>query len=606
MDKNMLGGLICYERERKEIDIKMLARDICSPVAIQRLETADRTPDYFVLERILERLGKSLNKIEFLYDEKVYEIFYLRGMLEYYLEEKDYAEVLDALAYYESIPEGQEPLHKQYIYKIRAIVLSERDENHKEAARMYERALAETVSDFDLDNIECFLLGEEELTLVFLWIKERWLQKDVSLRLNPEKLFAYIERYCEDEEIKINIYTKAAWLIGTFYMEQGEYREALRYTLKGQDVLAENGILLHMPEFLERILTLTKQCGEAAYDTWKRQRDALKSLYEEYEKPWAEETMALWKGFRQQERYLYSEVFAQERKRRKMSQEKLADALEIDQKTISRIESGRFKPKTGTLKKLREYLQVERDVCTTRIVVDDFKLLEMEREIAKLTSDGGEEEAERLFLELKPRLSLKWKENQQYIKLQEAMYDNRLRNVSFEKTMQICMDAFHITRPNADISEIDQMVLSRMEVIVLDYIAICYFRMNSKSKAVEILENIVKGYERSKVDLKHYYASLCLVYTNLAGWCESMERYEEALMWCEREICLELECKRGLNIGYILAQRCYTLERCGKMYEEAKEIYKKAYQILKLMHRKKKMKSLCRMYYKWYKEEIDK
>ena len=99
MDKNMLGGLICYERERKEINIQMLVRDICSPVAIQRLETGDRMPDYFVLERILERLGKSLNKIEFLYDEKVYEIFYLRGMLEYYLEEKDYAEVLDALAY---------------------------------------------------------------------------------------------------------------------------------------------------------------------------------------------------------------------------------------------------------------------------------------------------------------------------------------------------------------------------------------------------------------------------------------------------------------------------------------------------------------------------
>ena len=606
MTKKMLGGLVSYERERKEISLQMLAKDITSPAAIQRIEAGDRMPDYFVLERILERLGKSVNKIEFLYDEKIYEMHYLRGLIEYHLEEKDYAEVLDALAYYESIPEGQEPLHKQYIYKMKAIVLAEQDENHKEAALMYERALAETVSDFELDKIEKFLLGEEELTLVFLWIKERWLQNDVSLGMNPEKLFAYIERYCEDEEIKINLYTKATWFMGTFYIQEGEYREALRYTLKGQDVLADNGILLYMPEFLERILALTKLCGESSYDMWKQQRDALKSLYEEYEKPWAEDTIALWKSFRQQERYLYSEVFAQERKRRNLSQEKLADALEIDQKTISRIESGKYKPKTGTLKKLREYLEVERDVCTTRIVVDDFKLLEMEREIAKLTSDGGEEKAEKLFLELKPRLSLKWKENQQYVKLQEAMYDNRLRGVSFEETMQICMDAFRITRPDADISEIDQIVLSRMEVFVLDYIAICYFRMNNKSKAVEILENIVKGYERSKVDLKHYYASLCLVYTNLAGWCESIERFEEALVWCEREIRLELECKRGLNIGYILAQKCYTLERCGKMYGDVKEIYKKAYQILKLMHRKKKMKSLCRMYYKWYKEEIDK
>lgn len=604
MNKKMMGDLVSYERNRKEISLQMLASGISSPAAIQRLEAGDRMPDYFVLERIIERLGKSLNKIEFLYDEKVYEMYYLRGLIEYYLEEKDYGEVLGALAYYESIPEGQEALHKQYIYKIKGIVQSE-GKSHQEAAYMYKMALEETVLDFDMDNIESFLLGEEELNLVILWMKEMWLQKDATLKMNPEKLFFYIERYCEDEEIKINIYTKAAWLIGTFYMEQGEYREALRYTLKGQDVLAENGILLYMPEFLERILILTKQCEKDSYDAWKRQRDALKSLYEEYEKPWAEETIALWKSFRQQELYLYSEVFAQERKRRNLSQEKLADALEIDQKTISRIESGKYKPKAGTFKKLREYLEVERDVCTTRIVVDDFKLLEIEREIAKLTSDGGDAEAEKLFLKLKPMLSLKWKENQQYIKLQEAMYDNRLRGVGFEETMQTCMEAFHITRPMADISEIGQIVLSRMEVIILNYIAICYSRINDKSKAVEILENIVKSYERSKVDLKHYYASLCLVYTNLAGWCESLGRLEEASLWCEREIRLELECKRGLNIGYILAQKCYTLQRDGKIDEEANEKYKKAYQIVKLMKRKQSMISLHRMYYKWYGEEIE-
>lgn len=605
MKKDILGSLVSYERSRKDISLQMLARGVSSQAAIQRLEAGERMPDYFVLERIVERLGRSLNKVELLYDEKVYEIHYLRGLIEQCLEEKDYAEVQEALAYYESIPEGKEPIHKQYIYKIKGIVLSEKDKNHKVAAEMLGRALAETVADFDMEKIESFLLGEEELNLVILWMKEMWFQKDVDFKWNPEKLFSYIDRYCDDEEIKINIYSKAAWLIGTYYMEKEEYLEALRYTLKGQDVLAENGVLLYMPEFLERILVLTKLCEEDSYKTWKAQRDALKSLYEEYEKPWAEETIALWKSYRQQEVYLYSEVFAQERKRRNLSQEKLADALEIDQKTISRIESGKYKPKTGTYKKLREYLEVERDLCTTRIVVDDFKLLEMEREIAKLTSDGGEAEAERLFLELKPKLSLKWKENQQFIMLQEAMYDNRLRGVSFEATMQTCMDAFHITRPTADISEIEQIVLNRMEVIILDYIAICYFRTKNKSKAVDILENIIKSYERSKVDLKHYYASLCLVYTNLACWCESIDRFEDALLWCDREISYELKCNRGLNVGYILAQKCYTLGRCGMITEGAKEIYKKAYQIIKLMRRKQKMISLNRMYYKWYGENVD-
>ncbi|MBR3770726.1 MAG: transcriptional regulator [Clostridium sp.] len=514
MKKEMLGSLVSYERNRKEISLQMLASGISSPSAIQRLEAGERMPDYFVLERILERLGKSLNKIEFLYDEKVYEIHYLRGLIECYLEESDYAEVLDALAYYESIPEGQDSLHKQYIYKIKGIVQS-KQKNHREAALMYELALAETVPDFELGKMESFLLGEEELNLVILWMNEVWIQKDVNLKLNPEKPFYYIEKYCEDEEIKINIYTKAAWLIGTYYMEQGEYREALRYTLKGQDVLAENGILLHMPEFLERILILTKLCEDSSYDIWKRQRDALKSLYEEYKKDWAKETIALWKSFRQQELYLYSEVFAQERKRRNLSQEKLADALEIDQKTISRIESGKYKPKTGTLQKLREYLEIERDVCTTRIVVDDFELLEMERTIAKLINRGQINEAEELYKDLRIKLSTKWKENLQYVIYMDALLESVFKRISYEETIQRCVEAFNVTRDGVKLEDLEDITLSRLETFVLSYIANCYRRIGRSDISICILESLAKSYEKSKVDLKYRVVAVALIYTAL-------------------------------------------------------------------------------------------
>ena len=55
----------------------------------------------------------------------------------------------------------------------------------------------------------------------------------------------------------------------------------------------------------------------------------------------------------------------------------------------------------------------------------------------------------------------------------------------------------------------------------------------------------------------------------------------------------------------MLDQKCFTLQRCEKIDEDAKEVYKKAYQIMKLMRRKQNMISLYRMYCKWYGEEID-
>ena len=559
--------------------------------------------DYFVLERIIERLGRSLNKVELLYDEKVYEIHYLRALIEQYLVEEDYAEVQDALAYYESIPEGQEPIHKQYIYKIKGIVLSEKDANHKGASEMLGRALAETVADFDIEKIESFLLGEEELNLVILWIREMWLQKDATLKLNPEKLFSYIERYCEDEEIKINIYSKAAWLIGTYYMEQEEYGEALRYTLKGQDVLAENGVLLYMPEFLERILALTKLCEEDSYKTWKAQRDALKSLYEEYEKPWAEESIALWKSYRQQEVYLYSEVFAQERKRRNLSQEKLADALEIDQKTISRIESGKYKPKTGTFKKLREYLEVERDLCTTRIVVDDFKLLEMEREIAKLISKRRIEEAWEIYEFLKNRILLRYKENQQYSKYMDVLFASHRKEISYEEALQVCVEALSITRKNLDFAQIENIIYNRLEIFILNSIARCYKRMGDE-QALMILEGVKRGFQKTKIDLKNYYPSVSLVYGNLADLYEEMGRYDDSIMGCELSIRYDMECKRGLNLGHSICEKRYAMDCKNGDNRNSKGTYKQAYQIFLLLKLEKERMSLQRVYEKWYGEEI--
>lgn len=79
--------------------MKDLSRGICSVAVLQRLERGERIPDFFLLERIVERLGISMNKVEFLYDEQSYNIYYLREMLEKYLLEKEYQEAEMALKY---------------------------------------------------------------------------------------------------------------------------------------------------------------------------------------------------------------------------------------------------------------------------------------------------------------------------------------------------------------------------------------------------------------------------------------------------------------------------------------------------------------------------
>ena len=67
-------------------------------------------------------------------------------------------------------------------------------------------------------------------------------------------LLHYIDKIYEDQEVRANLYSKAAWTMGNLAILKQDYREALWYTKQRERVLAENGILLHLPQFLERIL----------------------------------------------------------------------------------------------------------------------------------------------------------------------------------------------------------------------------------------------------------------------------------------------------------------------------------------------------------------
>ena len=316
--------------------------------------------------------------------------------------------------------------------------------------------------------------------------------------------------------------------------------------------------------------------------------------------------MALWKGFRQQERYLYSEVFAQERKRRKMSQEKLADALEIDQKTISRIESGRFKPKTGTLKKLREYLQVERDVCTTRIVVDDFKLLEMEREIAKLISERCITDAQDLYDVLKPKLAMHYKENEQYVRFMDAMFARRLNAITYEEAIEACMEAIRITRKDIDLEQLDIYIFNRLEVFILNTIARYYRQMGDNKKGLKILEGVKSSFQKSKINLRHYYPSVASIYGSIADIYEEIGKYDDSVKGCDSAILFDLECKRGLNLGHSICEKRYAIDCQSGDNTNSKAWYMQAYQIFLLLKLEKERISLQRVYRKWYEEELGK
>ena len=607
MKELTIGDIIKYQINKKSIAPEKLTEGLCTTTSLKRLINGDTRQSFFLVERIIQRLGISINKVTLLHNESDDTLLIMREMICKLLVEKAYTKAEYILSEYEMVADLSSPLHLQYVCETRGVILSEGYGKHEEALELYHKAFKAVLERFEVDKLSDFLLGEEEMILLMLMLREEMKVKNTNISVYARQLLDYVEKQYEDEEVRTNIYTKLAWLMGESAMKNNNYEEALELTLGGIDVLTDNGLLLHLPQFLDRLLFLTKDRAEDVYSSWKKKRDALKELYVEYNEPWETEDIRLWESYRQNNIYLISELLRDERDLSGYSQEELAEAIGIDVKTISRIENGKSTPKKGTFSAIKEHFKLERDSLQTRLAVDSPFLLEMERDISRLTSKHQYKEAEILFKSLKKQLSMESKVNRQYVAFMEALFDNMLKRKPVEEVLADLKYAFLITRKDKHLENLGRFVTTDLEAKIINMMAVCYKQTGHINKSLDLLENLKKGYERSKVTDRNHRIPKGLLYTNLCTYYEEMNRFDDAISLADEAIKYYIKCNRGDKLGFLVEEKTYTNYRMTGDNTTNKEKYRQSYRIMELMKAGEKEKAPLREAYKeWYGETIDK
>ena len=607
MKELTIGDIIKYQINKKSISPEKLTEGLCTTTSLKRLINGDTRQSFFLVERILQRLGISVNKVTLLHNESDDTLLIMREMICKLLVEKAYAKAEYILSEYEMVADLSNPLHLQYVCETRGVILSEAYGKHEEALELYHKAFKAVIDRFEVDKLSDFLLGEEEMILLMLMLKEEMIVKNINISLYARGLLDYVEKQYEDEEVRTNIYSKLAWLLGESAIKNNQYEEALELTLGGIDTLTDNGLLLHLPQFLDRLLLLTKDRAEDVYSSWKKKRDALKELYVEYNEPWETEDIRLWESYRQNNIYLISELLRDERDLSGYSQEELAEAIGIDVKTISRIENGKSTPKKATFASIKEHFDLESDSFQTRLAVDSPFLLEMERDISRLTSKHQYKEAEILFKSLKKQLSKESKVNRQYVAFMEALFDNMLKRKPVEEVLADLENAFLITRKDKHLKNLGRFVTTDLEAKIINMMAVCYKQTGHINKSLDLLENLKKGYERSKVTDRNHRIPIGLLYTNLCTYYEEMNRFDDAISLADEAIKYYIKCNRGDKLGFLVEEKTYTNYRMTGDNTTNKEKYRQSYRIMELMKAGEKEKAPLREAYKeWYGETIDK
>ena len=591
MKQNSIGRFIHILRTRNNISQGRLSKGLCSIATLSRIELGERIPDKFLMDALFQRLGKSPDKFEVLLAEKDYLLYEQRKEIEKALFYKDYALAEKLLLEYQDKKECKGNLHEQFVLKVSGILYYEDRNDIDQALEKFLSALKCTLPNWKYGELRGQLLSLEEIDL-FLLISMSYAKKnktyDVIVRL--KELIEYIDNGYTDEEEKVKVYPKAAYLLVKFYIERGNYLSAEDLCEKAIDILTSNGVIVGLADLLLLYVEILNKNGKDVKEKKiSLQLASLLKVYDEYDIKllFLSDTAIIVKNI-QNDIYLMGELIKANRVKVKISQENLSSDI-CAAESLSRIESGKRAPRNKNYEAIAERLGIAKDIYNSTIEAETYDILETKRDIDRLLFGHQIENAWASYMRLKKLLTAKTNENKQYLSYLEGILHYQAKKIGIKTALNKMEKALGYTLKNYKDKAVYNCILSRQEAFILNQIAILTFDMGQKKQAIDILLSVSQSYENSKIDLKYHSVQYLLILQNLSMYLEEDDQLEEAIQICDKAIKLALKCAKGNFLSRFITNKAFTLERIDmenqtELYEKTCRLYyQQAYSLSELM-----------------------
>lgn len=574
MNKENVGGIILTLRTKMGISQIDLCKGLCTNRTLSRIELGERIPDKLLLDALLQRLGKSPDKLETILTEKEYMLYCQRRAIERDIINYQFESAREKLEDYRKQKECKDTLQRQYIGKITAVLADEAEHNVKKSISILRKTAEITMLHWETEHKITFFLGTEEVQILLL-LAQNYLKTDKQKKAFEilEKLFVYLETRYSDEEEKVKVYPKCAYLLVTILWKKEDYSKAVEICEKAIDLLTKNGVIYHLPELMWiYILGLEEQGNVQLANKIKKQRECLLQVYEEYGVMLNERVSNILLVNVQHELYLCNEIIRDERINRGETQEQLSENI-CSPETLSRIESGKRAPSRKNFNAIMSKLGIDKTIYNSYVSAKDFSIYEEKRNISKYIARHEYKEAEQAFQSLKKKMDCNVVENLQYILSTEAILKRTFGKISNKEALNKNYEALSYTFK--DYKRGFYRTLSRQEAIILNQIAIIYKHSGKRKKAISILESVLRCYENSKIDVIYHYSMCSLIMTNLSSYLSDEMEIDKAIELCDRGIILDLRCGRGNRLGVFLSNKACSLEHadnnedCNKYFIQA-------------------------------------
>lgn len=562
-----IGRLVGELRKEAKIPQKKLCKGLCSVQLLSKIELEERTPDMLLLEVLMQRLGKSAEKLEIILSMEEYLHIMARDEIEDALRFGKLGKAEELLNTYLKKYEHEGIMQLMYGYRMRGALAIER----KEYA-IAEVWLRKAVSLSILEDNWCQLKGELlsifELENIVL-LCQTWSKygKTDEAKIQLEQLHLYVKECIVDQEELVKIQSKIASILGEIYNREERYDDCI--------ALCEPVFELERDLLVLQCMSLLMNNLSVAYEHTKnaeklekicRWKKHLETIYE-MQNLSVDIVNGMYFNFYARQYYLDCELIRGERLRQGLTQAELAEGIYECVESLSRVENGKESPNRIKFQQLMERLGIDKSRYNGNLATNEYKVMEIDVSIEKFLIRKEYELAKKEIEYLEGLIDLSEIQNIQLMQRRKNMILEIDKNILAKEVKERAEKLLQLTY------DIDTEILNRVpfrnEVYLYNQICMMRWSMGQKEESIYQYKKLMRCFEDSFVDLKYHIRSIGVILLNMTNRMEKMDKGEETEYWSKFYLNKILCCGKGTgvetqisNLGCIYQKQGQKRELC--------------------------------------------
>ncbi len=549
-----IHSLIRKTRKDRHISQQALGSVICSVQQVSKIEKGDVSPDFFLTEIFLQRLGMASDIFEIVLSLEEYEEIEARDDIIDDLRQGRLAEAARRLETFCADAGEDQPIRRMNRYRFLGVLALEQGE-YENAEKDLAEAVRLTMGKVDRIVLQERLLAAIELETLILYAQAlRMCGKTSQAGELLGKVSDHVRERITDSREQARFLSKIAVVQGGICKEAGEYEACADLCGEALELLRDNNLTQCMPSLLGLLGEASERIGQREKaERLRHWREAIEQLYAHFGLD-ASVVDKLYFNACTSQYYLIGEIIREERRTLGLSQEELIEGIYQESATLSRVENGQM-PDKKKLAQLMERLGMSGCRYVGAVATEDYRVLEMNYEIDKLLDRHEEERAAWATEQMRRYVDLSIPKNRQRVEGLELSYQLQKGELEREEVYRRAESLLRLTY-----REGTERPPFRKELYLINLMCTSLYRMGRREEAVSEYQRVWERFERSRVRGKYHFLSEGMILDNMPlylFYCGCMEETEE---WSELSARQQLLNGKINGIHYALSNFIGILE----------------------------------------------